>query len=424
MCRLPNPWSECTKLPKGPAAVLGALHLGSPRGEGLARLDDRGWREALDFSYRARLLLPLYYAARESMPGWVREKTDGDVQQHAKLKVRTEELYRTLATCIRDAGVPFLALKGITHCALFGTCPGTRVQYDVDLYSPPDTVRAAEAALLQAGYVPIEGMERFPTDHLPALVRKTGFRWKGDFFAPEMSLAVELHFQFWGPAIERLEAPGTEQFWERRETRCVAGMAMPVLCPSDALGYASLHLLRHVLRGSVNAFHVYELAEILERHAENDALWSTWMQQHDPALRRLEAVGFRLAAEWFGCRLSPAAEEETERLPAKTRLWFQEYGTTPALRLYSAGKDEIWLHLSLLESRRDAWSVMRRRLLPGNLPPPAGDLTPEHEVTWRTHLARLRRWTGYSANRLQHHVVSFPRALWSGGRWWWRTRGL
>src|SRR6185369_11281358 len=96
-------------------------------------------------------------------------------------------------------------------------------------------------------------------------------------------------------------APGTEEFWNRRVMRQIAGLRLPALSPPDALGFASLHVLRHVLQSSGRAFHVYEVARFLESHASDAEFWRTWQAWHAPELRRLEAVVFRLAAEWFGC---------------------------------------------------------------------------------------------------------------------------
>ena len=112
------------------------------------------------------------------------------------LRLRTlEGTYRQLSTL----PVEFVALKGITQCELFGIRPEDRAQCDIDLYCPRETVVAARDALVAAGYQPIAGLEAFPTDHLPALMRPTTWQWRGDFFDPDMPLAVELHFQFWNP---------------------------------------------------------------------------------------------------------------------------------------------------------------------------------------------------------------------------------
>src|ERR1035438_383602 len=153
--------------------------------------------------------------------------------------------------------------------------------------------------------------------------------------------------------------------------------------------------------------------EFPPRHADDEAFWTEWRRLHSDTLRRLETVSFLLAESWFGCRLAAAVREEAERLPAATRMWFEEFGTSPAVQRFRANKDELWLHLSLLESRRDAWRVARRRLIPSNLPPPAR----------ATSTASSRAvYAAWFAGRLRHHAVSLVTTLTSGARWWWRCR--
>jgi MFS family permease len=397
---LPNPWLNCPGLPAGAAAALAALHFTEPRPEALARLSEREREVALDFCHHSGLTLLL----RDGLPPAAARDAAHNLLRLGVL----EETYRQLA----GLPVEFVALKGITQCDLFGIRPQERAQSDIDLYCPRATVEAARDALMAVGYLPIAGLEAFPTDHLPALLRPTSWQWRGDFFDPEMPLAIELHFQFWNPRLERLPAEGVDAFWTRRVRRPVGGADLAVLSPPDAVAYAALHLLRHVLRGNTRPFHVFEIASFLHGHAEDDAFWTEWRTLHSATLRRLQAVGFLLAEAWFGCRLAPVAREEAERLPAATRLWFEEFATAPAVQRFRANKDELWLHLSLLDSKLDKLRVARRRLIPSNLPPPA-----------RATSTASRRsvYAAWFWARLHHHTVSLGATLTSGVRWWWLT---
>lgn len=408
-----------------PYSVLAALHLDRPRLDGIAHLDERGWRAVLGYCDRVRLTLWLRDAAADVMPQWVRERTGRDAANNRLRLDGIEALYRDMADWLGAAGIDFLALKGLTHPALFGGSVANRVQYDVDLWLPRQNAFAARDLLATRGYLPIEGMEAFPTDHLPALIRKTGWQFRGDFFDPEIPLPVELHFRFWNEQLERLPVPGTEEFWGRRIHRPMAGTEITMLHPADALAFASLHLLRHVLQGSANAFHGYEIALILDGLSGKDGFWREWRELHPPGLRRLEAVAFRLAREWFGGRAAAAVEEEIAQLPAATRSWFAEFAESPLTSDFSPNKDELWLHISLLESRRAAWGVARRRLLPGNLPPFADTAyVPDAQITWAQRARKWRLWTAYAAGRFRHHALSFPPTAISGARWWYRTNSL
>jgi hypothetical protein len=228
-----------------------------------------------------------------------------------------------------------------------------------------------------------------------------------------MPLAIELHFQFWNARLERLEAPGVDEFWTRRVRRTVGGAEIAVLCPQDAVAYAALHLLKHVLHGSTRVFHVYELASFLEGHSGDAEFWSEWRRLHAPRLRRLQAAAFALAQAWFGCALAPVAREEVAGLPAGAQAWFAEFAASPAVQQFRPNKDELWLHLSLLERWRDKLSVARRRLLPGNLPPPSRATESQ---------SREAVYAAWFAARLRHHAISLATTGASGWRWWRRTR--
>jgi hypothetical protein len=422
-------------IPRGASAALAGLHFRHPNLEGLARLTDAEWRDALEFTDRSQLTLPLRSsAARDAMPLWVQQRTDLCAVRNLEKLRRVEELYHALDGSLKAAGVNYLALKGLTHCPEFGVRASDRMQYDIDIYTPRERAYAARDAVMALGFTPSEtpfdngSMESLATDHLPALIRKTGWEWRGDFFDPEIPVAVEIHFRFWNERMERLGAPGVEQFWQRRIIREVAGVQMGALCPVDALGFASLHLLKHVLQGSGRAIHIYEIARFLEIRAEDDEFWRQWQSWHAPELRRLQAAMFRLAHEWFGCRVGAVAEEEMERLPSATRRWFSQFAWSPAECSFHAGvfhahKHELWLHLSLLDSPRDALTVARRRLLPMNLPGPVDAVhIPESQLTWRRRWLKRARYLRHVAQRVGRHAWTLPGAVWGGTHWWWKSR--
>ena len=97
----------------GAAAALAALHLAEPRPEALARPMMTSGLEALDFCHHAGLTL----LVRDVLPA----ATARDAANNL-LRLRVlEETYRRLA----GLPVDFVALKGITQCALFGIRPRT-----------------------------------------------------------------------------------------------------------------------------------------------------------------------------------------------------------------------------------------------------------------------------------------------------------
>ncbi len=84
------------------------------------------------------------------------------------------------------------------------------------------------------------------------------------------------------------------------------------------------------------------------------------------------------------------------------QTWFADYALSPAIRDFRANKDELWLHLGLLDSWGDRWRVARRRLFPA---------------------APLPQSRTLALRRLRHHAVSLPRAALTGVRWLYRIYG-
>ncbi len=326
--------------------------------------------------------------------------------------VRLIVAFDEVAQVLERAGIEFTVLKGFANWGLFSPDPAARLQYDLDLYSPDQAVKASDLLVARLGYDFVGKPEAFPTDHLPALVRRTGWQWQGDFFAPDIPISVEMHFRLWDEATEAFAAPGLEEFWARRVERRLDGRCYGALDPADALCYASLHLLRHLLRGDVRAANIYELGYFLDRHATDDAFWMRWHEMHPPELRRLQAICFRLAFAWFDCRLSLAAREEIRDLPAPVQRWFERCAASPAESFFRPNKDELWLHLCLLDSGLKKRSVVRRRLFPARLPGPLDSVfIPKERLTAAVRLRKRWQYTRYVMGRSWFHVRALAPTL-------------
>jgi len=382
-----------------------------------ASAGDLLWRDVLDFCDRSSLTLVFGAAAGEALPDWVRERIAVNLAENTERLARVRALQDQVGEWLTAAGLQYIFLKGTTQSPHFVSDPRLRAQYDLDLYCPPEDARRAWNLLIGRGYEPVEKPGAHPTDHLPALVRKNGWEWRGgSHFDPEIPLSIEVHLQFWDETTERLPAPGVDEFWARR-----AGRALDT---PDALAYAALHLLRHLLRGSPRACHVYEIAWFLEHHAAGEEFWNRWRAVHAPELRRLEAIAFRLAREWFGCALGAVAEDEVSALPARVGEWFEAFAFSPLESEFHPNKDELWLHLALLDSARDKLAVVRRRLLP-QLPGPVDAVCiPERQLTLGRRILKYARTARFLAGRAVFHTRAFGALLLSGVRWRMRSSGL
>jgi len=355
---------------------------------------------------------------RDHLPGWVRSRIDGNLANNAIRWRKIKAAYREAASAYQEEQLEFLVLKGFTHCPDFVAQPCHRAQYDIDLLFPHENLKQAREITLHLGYEPLNGFDKFPIDHLPTMIRKTGWEWRGDYFDTETPVSLELHFRLWDPRTEGFNPAGIDEFWERRQSRELDGLRFVSLQSEDAVGYASLHMIRHLLRGGLRPSHVYELAWLLDRKTGDDAFWNVWFNLHDESLRRIEAICFGLAHSWFDCGLPAAATEAIERLPSEIRRWLEGYAESPLIGLFRPNKDDLWLHWHLLNSPASRVAMLRRRLLPGRLPGPvdAVHLRPD-EITWRIHVRRRWRYLVYILARSVHHLRAIPSTAWSAARW-------
>ena len=405
------------ELPGYIRAPLAALRFSSSECGLLAQLNQEEWQRALRFCDRAQLTLPLALYRRDCLPDAIRARTDRNLAGNAERWRRIHTAYSQLAKPFEREGIEAVVLKGFSHCPCFVPNPRWRPQYDIDLLLSRERLVRARDIAKSLGYEPLRASNG-RVDHLPPMIRKTGWEWRGDLFDPDIPVSLELHFRLWDRSTEQFAPAGLDQFWERRERRKLEGLAFTALHPVDSVAYASLHLLRHLLRGDLKPFHVYELASLLHCKAGSESFWWTWQERHDSSLRRLEAICFSLAHRWFDCGLAAAASEEIALLPPEIKRWLELCAFSPLMHLVQPNKDELWLHWILLDSRRARCSILIRRLIP---PLPQGPVDavhlPDSGITWRIDLRRKWRYARYAASRAAHHLAALPGVLIGAMQW-------
>ncbi len=401
------------EVPPQLAAALAALNLHSPNPGALRILTDSEWQDFLPLCDMMHLTIPLRRTCGSDLPNWVRSRIDANISDNSKRFEHFKAAYLELADALKNQSVEYLVLKGFTQSPDFVEDPRLRMQSDIDLYCPPESIFQARDALSKIGYEPDQGLEHQPDDHLPTMMRKSPWEWRGNAFDPEMPVSVDLHFRFWNGATTHLHPRGMDQFWVRRISRRVDSVNFPGLSRVDSLGYAALHVFHHLQVGGLIPYHVYELAYFLNTNADNGPFWKEWHDLHDDSLRRLQAVCFRLAAIWFGCCLSQEVEREINRLPEAVQRWFLRYSDSPLSSLVHPNKDVLWLHLSMLESAKDRFLVFCDSLVPMRVPPA--------RAVQRWSLRIYARFLKHAASRLSYHVRIIPRTLREGVQWWRST---
>jgi hypothetical protein len=386
-------------------AIFEALRFHGSSTESLARIPESAWPRLLDELDAAQLTLAVAVRCRDAVPPTVRARLERNLRDNATRHDRLLEAHRDLDEALRVSGIDYVVLKGITQWRDYCDDRCARPQYDIDLYVPADAIAAAAVALKGLGYEPAGVTEDPGADHLPPLIRKTGWTWRHDYFDPEMPLTLELHFRFWNPDHIGFDA-GVSGFWKRR----IGDLEFPALNRSDGLTYASLHLVRHLLGGDLKLRHVYEIAHFLERSADDGAFWT----ERHASCRTLEGIAFHLARDWFHCRMHSAAADAIDNLPAIVERWFALFGARAR-----SGKNELWLHLSLIDNRRDRLRIARRRIFPAwrsrvVLYPHL----PEAHLGARARISRIAWEVSFLAKRVTHHMKSLGPLI--RGAWLWR----
>jgi Uncharacterised nucleotidyltransferase len=398
--------------------VISALRFDAPDETGLSLIAESDWAWLLNEADRCHITLPLAIRCLHLFPADARRRLDDTRARNVRCHQTILSAYLDIANAFERANIPFLVLKGLAQWPWFVDDPAHRVQSDIDFYCPPAFLEAARAVLAELGYEAVHGNRSQPVDHLPVMIRKTGWQWQGDYYDPERPPSIELHFRFWDDATEGFRAGGLASFWDRRTTRDISGIQVPTLSAADNLKYSSMHLIRHLLRGDLQVRHVYELAHFMERTATLDSFWSTWAKSAAPRESLIELMAIRLASEWFGCRLHSAPRRLIERTPAPVDRWFRLFALSPAIGAMKPNKDELWLHFCLVTDKPLRRQIAIRRLIPVHRQRVVLDPHVQSDGGLVVSLRRILYEVCFLAVRAVHHVRSLVPVLRSGFRWW------
>jgi hypothetical protein len=402
-------------------AILRALRFHDSDPASLQSIPEHSWPTLLDLTDRAHLTLALAVRCGALLPASARARLERNLAGNAERYSRLIATSCEISAALGAAGVESVFLKGLTHRPYFSDQPEHRPQYDIDLYCAHAGLTVAAQAVGNLGFERLPNRRDGPVDHLPTMIRRTGWRWRGDYFDPEQPFSIELHFRFWNPSAECIPVDGLDDLWRRRTTRNIGPCEIPALALPDTLSFAALHLFRHLLRGDLRPRHAYELAHFLERSAGDSAFWSEWQNTIPVSFQMLQAIPFRLAMEWFHCRPSPVVLSLTRRLPAAVTTWFDLFALSPILALTHPNKDELLLHLALVSDPHARRAIALRRLLPPRVP----------RVILDAHVRSIDRWVrvkrsayqlAFTASRSLHHVRTFLPFAGSAFKWWLARR--
>ena len=412
------------KVPPNVSRALAALKFSDPERSALRNLSDTEWRSLLSFCDRAHLTIPLWRVCGDYFPEWLRARIDQNVADNTKRFERIKSAYREFARAMFHAGAEHLVLKGFAQWPDFIEHPRFRLQSDIDIYCPRESLFCARDVLSGLGYEPAREIDVERADHLQTMVRRTPWEWRGNYYDPEIPPSFELHFCFWNERVTKVHPTGLEHFWRRRVDRRFDDLSFPALSSADNLAYLALNILRDTLTGPMNLHLVHELAGFLHAHAGDDQFWATWRELHDDSLRRLEAISFRLALQSFPGDLSGMAHTEIDSLSPPIQRWFQQYASSPPTVPFNPNKDALWLHVGLVDAAVDRGAVILQGLFPTPIPSVEAPQIQREQNGKRKPGGALRRrlrHVFYLGGRVAHHSRLVLPTVWHGICWWWST---
>ncbi|MGH9585229.1 MAG: nucleotidyltransferase family protein, partial [Bryobacteraceae bacterium] len=406
-----------TRILRYGVALLEALQFRGSQPKLLRALDETEWRGLLALCDASQLTLLFGHLCRPDLPDWVRNRIDRNYLDNSYRFERLKAATLEIADLLTQRSIDFTLLKGFAHSPDLTPDPRLRTQGDIDLWCLPDQILSAKDALLDLHYRPIAASK---SRHLDPMMRDTEWEWRGDYFARDLPIPVDLHYKLWDEEMERIPGPEEDRVWNRRCSLSRVDTVLPVLEPADAVAFAALHVMMHLLHGDVRLQRVWELAYVLHTREMDEPFWSRWQSLHPAPTRRVQTVAFLLADYWFACGFPEAIREEAETLSPDVVLWVRHYGLSPIEALFVPNKSELWLNLCLVDSFTDKARVLSRRLLP------IGAAKPRIEAESRQEEHKSNKAVFRSAilKRASHHARTLPVSCAQGMRWWWLRQGL
>jgi predicted MFS family arabinose efflux permease len=390
-------------IPRYGAALLETLHLKHRDGRKLAALDGAEWQNLLALCDSTQVTLLLGYYGESFLPEPVHARIQKNQLDNADRFQRLMTALTEISACLASRSVEFCLLKGFAHSPDFTPDPLLRAQGDIDLWCLPSQIDQAKEGLLELGYRPFG---KSKGRHLDPMIRETEWEWRGDYFARDLPIPVDLHFSLWDEKLEFISGPDELALWQRRTYQIHQGRPMPQLDPADTLAFAVSHFMMHLLHGDLRLQRAWEIAHFLHVRSTDADFWPRWESLYSPQMLQLQAIAFDMVRQWFGCDLFPIAESQVKALPDDVLLWLGKYGSSPIRGLFVPNKDEIWLNLCLMNSSADKARVFLRRLLP----------VPHFGIENEASTAQRAQ---FFWNRCRHHLRTLHSTCVRGLEWYW-----
>jgi putative nucleotidyltransferase-like protein len=381
----------------------------------LIQSDDATWERGLAFTDTAGLTLHLLAKLEQrqdlaQLPLPLQQRLMKSLEDNsARMSAMLRE-WIEFNQLLQAQNIRYLSIKGLVLYPDFVDRIEHRVQYDHDFLIKPEDLQRAYQCFLRLGYSPLPTPDTLAVDHLPTLIKQTGWEWGGNLYDPEIPRGIELHFQLWGAEHELIPITSLETAWQHSTVRRFGALPVPTLSRMDLLLYCTLHSFRHLLRNDLRLSHLYEIAFFLQQSYNEEPFWKEFLGLITGCPKSLKAVAtmFQLACQVFSVTPAPIARQYIdEYLSAAAELWIRTYGKAEAVHCYRRNKNAIFLHLDSVDSLLSQLVVIRRKMIPGHLPLPSfGVHTPNQARNRKFILAKRLRYAAQIFLRAGFHCLS------------------
>jgi len=374
-------------------AVLAALRA-NPDFSGLRNLpaaDTRKGQRLLLWLDRSGLALSLCYqlqkrnAEEQVRPEWLRELRERCIRNGERTQDLATEA-RRIHSAFQSWGVTAATLKGFTLCPDFCDQPDFRHQVDFDYLVAATSVRRAADALRSCGYDSPEINEcgetclRTRLQHVPTM--------RDDLYEVQRQRQVDLHISIWEDrAWLPIEPP--QDCLAHAVPQRVIGVEQLSLSLEDKFLTQILHVFRHGFRSWVRLSWILEIANCIERHRNDAALWDRVITRAGPAgLMRLSfAFVLGLTSELFETQVPEGLRVWSEEaLTVPMRAWLNDFGVDWAMADWPGSLNNLLLAAEFIPERKLRRQYWRSRLLPKKYHASLGALDsakPQQVLRWQ-----------------------------------------
>ena len=313
------------------------------------------------------------------------------------------QVFGRAVDALQNAHVHFLCVKGFSLCPDFLEESWQRHQVDFDFLVAPTEELRAQAALEKIGYK-LTGVEE--GERRLRLPVRQALSHHAYLYQPQQGGAIELHtgVRPGGPTDFRFAWPDTllDQSEIRHTVRfrlLFAPLPGPMLSFTRSFTSSAIFC-----RLWARLLWVYEIANYVERHRGDDALWQDICARlaSNSDLTEAAALALLLARELFNCHLPPALERLCALDTASPiTLWVRHYARRWLLTDMPGNKLNLLLQRHFFDDNHAWLRYLARRLAPcGQSPVLCEGIEPDVAKSLSYRAGNLH----FRATRIWHHL--------------------